>query len=73
VYFVDGDDTIKSVTVRTARKLEVGNAQPLFAVKRRTFLLDVARDGRLLLLVPRVLIANSPVVVSTNPLASARP
>jgi Tol biopolymer transport system component len=72
LYFIDGDDRMKSVSVETTPQLEVGTVTSMFAVKRQTTLIDVARDGRLLLLVPHVLAAERPIVVSNTALRSAQ-
>jgi Tol biopolymer transport system component len=72
VYFVGRDDMLKSVVVRTRPSLEVGTVRSVFAVKRRTSLMDVARDGRFLLLVPHVRAAERPIVVGTAAIESAR-
>ncbi len=70
VYFVGRDEMMKSVLVRTTPRLEVEPVRSLFRVTRGIWLVDVARDGRLLLLVPQVLADALPIVVETAAIRS---
>ena len=66
-----------TVPVGTGRPIPVGNAQPLFALKPFASLLEVARDGRFLLLVPAGAGRGAPRSSSTQrpsvPAADERP
>ena len=59
-----------TVPVGTGRPIPVGIAQPLFALKPFASLLEVARDGRFLLLVPQVRAAERPIIVDTATISS---
>jgi hypothetical protein len=60
-----------TVPVRITPQLAVGTPRSIFSVKRDTSLLDVSRDGRLLLLVPHVRAAERPIVVGLAAVKSA--
>jgi hypothetical protein len=65
VYYTH-DGSVWAVPVRTTPSFTVGAAHPLFRLKQPAVLVDVARDGRVLLLVPRVRAATLPIVVTTS-------
>jgi hypothetical protein len=71
VFFVGRDDLMITVPVRITPQLAVGPPRSMFTVKRETSLLDVSRDGRLLLLVPHVRAAEHPIVVGLAAIKSA--
>jgi hypothetical protein len=62
IYFIGPDEKMKSVAVTTIPTLHAGPIESLFAVKRGTALVDVAEDGRLLLLEPYTRAADVPII-----------
>ena len=62
-----------AVPVRTRPSLLVGTPQQLFELKSSAMLFDVARDGRFLLLVPKVRAADGPIAVATSAITADRP
>jgi serine/threonine protein kinase/Tol biopolymer transport system component len=73
VYYLSSDNRMMSVTVRTVPSLAVGIARPLFQMKQPAILLQVARDGRFLMLMPRVRAETQPITVATAAVGAARP
>jgi hypothetical protein len=66
------DDTMMTVTVSTVPKVDVGEPEPLFTLRRKETLQDVSRDDRFLLLVPQVRPSQLPLIVWTGAIASTR-
>jgi Tol biopolymer transport system component len=73
LYYVGANDRMMTIPVRTTPALTVGAPELLFQLKRRALLLDVARDGRFLLLVPQVRAGVQPIAVATAAIRGARP
>ena len=69
IYFIGRDDALMRVPVQVKPRLVVGKPQALFKVKPGTLLIDIAADGRFLLLEPQVLAGDLPLVVSTSAIA----
>jgi dipeptidyl aminopeptidase/acylaminoacyl peptidase len=72
IYFIGPDEKVKSVAVTTSPALHAGPIESLFAVKPGTALVDVAKDGRLLLLVPHTRAADVPIVWDMGAIESAK-
>lgn len=65
LYYIDRDRRMMALTVRTTPSLAAGVPRPLFQLKQPALLLEVAGDGRFLLLIPRVRAAQRPIAVAT--------
>jgi Tol biopolymer transport system component len=70
LYFVGSERRLMTVSVGAG--LSVTSAQPLFALKPSTSLLEVSRDGRFLLLVPQTRAAERPIIVDTATIRTGR-
>jgi len=65
LYYLASDNRMMSVPVRGTAALALGTPQPLFELKPSDALLEVARDGRFLLLISQVRAGERPIVVNT--------
>ncbi|HXG72633.1 MAG TPA: hypothetical protein VNJ04_18675, partial [Gemmatimonadaceae bacterium] len=73
LYSLGGDRTMMSIPIiRTAPSLAVGMPRNLFELKQPASLLEVSREGRFLMLVPRVRAAERPIIVGTAAISSAQ-
>jgi Tol biopolymer transport system component len=72
LYYVGDDRTMMIIPIRSAPALDVGIPRNLFALKQPASLLEVSRDGRFLLLVPKVRAAEQPIIVGTAAISSAQ-
>ena len=62
--------TMTSVSIRTTPSLEIGMPRRLFDLKRPASLVQVARDGRFLMLVPSTRASSNPIVLATQAILS---
>ena len=72
LYYIDGQRSMMTVTVRTSPSLTVGMPVKLFEVKRSASLAEVSSDGRFLLMVSLARASQNPIVVSTAAISSGR-
>ncbi len=73
LYYLGDDRTMMSIPIiRTAPSLAVGMRRNLFELKESASLLEVSREGRFLLLVPKVRAAERPIIVGTAAISSAQ-
>jgi Tol biopolymer transport system component len=73
VFYLGGPRQMMSIPVRTTPTLDVGTPRPLFELTRAAILLDVARDGRFLLLVRQIVAYEQPITVATAAIGPGRP
>jgi serine/threonine protein kinase/Tol biopolymer transport system component len=72
IFYVSRDDWMMSVDVQTVPILKVGEPKQMFKLMRPASLLDVAGDGRFLLLVHLVSANKRPIVVDTAAISATR-
>ena len=72
IYYVSPDDAMMELTVQTVPSLTVSAPRQLFKLSRSATLLEVARNGRFLLLVHQVRADERPIVVDTAAISSTR-
>lgn len=73
LYSLGDDRTMMSIPIiRTAPSLEVGMPRNLFELKQSASLLEVSREGRFLMLVPKVRAAERPIIVGTAAISSTQ-
>jgi Tol biopolymer transport system component len=72
LYYFNGERSLMTIPVRTSPSLTVGMPEQLFELKWPAYLAEVSRDGRFLLLVPRVRAAERPIIVDTATISSAK-
>jgi Tol biopolymer transport system component len=72
IYYVSPDDAMMTLEVQTVPSLKVGVPKQLFKLRRSASLLEVSRDGRLLLLVHQERADKRPIVVDTAAISSTR-
>jgi Tol biopolymer transport system component len=70
LYYVSPDDAMMTISVQTIPKIKVGDPKQLFKARRSATLLEVANDGRFLLLVRLVRADQRPIVVATAAIGS---
>lgn len=73
LYYLGDNFKVMTMAVQTGSSLTVGTPRELFQLKRPARLLDVSRDGRLLLLVPVVVAGEQPIAVATAAIGVNRP
>jgi Tol biopolymer transport system component len=71
LYYLGDERTMMMMPIRTGPSLEVGMPRKLFELKQPAALLEVSREGRFLLLVPKVRAAERPIIVRTAAINSA--
>lgn len=64
LYYVGDNDRMMAIAVGTGPALTIGTPQQVFQFPRRLILLDVARDGRFLLLRRQVIGSQQPISVA---------
>ena len=72
LYYLGDDRTMMIIPIRTAPSLAVGMPGNSFELKQSASLLEVSREGRFLLLVPKVRAAERPIIVGTAAISSAQ-
>jgi hypothetical protein len=72
LYYLSPDDVMMTISVQTVPRIKVGDPKRLFKLKRPATLVDVAKDGRFLLLVHLVRADQRPIVVATAAIGSNR-
>jgi hypothetical protein len=72
VYYAGGNRHVMRLAVSTVPTLTVGTPEPLFELKPSTMLVDVARDGRFLLVELKVRSNQRPLTMVTDAFGPAR-
>jgi Tol biopolymer transport system component len=72
LYYFGDDRTMMVIPIGTAPSLTVGMAEKLFELQQPALLVEVSREGRFLLLVPKVRAAARPIIVRTAAVGPAQ-